>query len=335
VQGNTICVASRRPGSIAIENEVVLATSRLTRTFLSLDLRLQEALHAYYGIRADPRALEVASRLAAESSQPPAPTATGEPFPLGGYSSGEGGSAAVSRWLSATPPAERAAKTAAEAHPTALADTVGQRVVWEHFEAPPRRQVRDLLASQSPAGSASVVEDVLWSEVHPAAEATPSAESVDRPSAVVDRVGERDRIADQLLTGSASFRRRLVLAYRSRRVLGWKGDGTGIVPRLLARVSFPVEDSPPFLSLHNGSEFWLGSLLPSAGSDQLVKVLGGTRPPSCVLLPVRAGDKIAAFLYLDNGSSGVGGAPLAQLLELTKNAGQSLERLIQRVRPAE
>jgi hypothetical protein len=191
-----------------------------------------------------------------------------------------------------------------------------------------------MLASQTPTDSASVVEDVLWSEVQPAPErAADPAAGGPASAEVVDRVQARDRIADQLLTGSAAFRRRLVLAHRSRRVLGWKGDGTGIVPRLLGQVSFPVEDSPPFLSLYNGSEFWLGPLLPSPGTDLLLKVLGGRKPPSCLILPIRTGDKIAAFLYLDNGGSGVVGAPIADLLELARTAGQSLERLIQKARP--
>jgi hypothetical protein len=53
------------------------------------------------------------------------------------------------------------------------------------------------------------------------------------------------------------------------------------------------------------------------------------------VLPVRAGDKIAAFLYLDHGDEGVLGAPLAEVLELARTAGQSFERLIQKVRPTE
>ena len=342
IQGNTICVASRRPGSIAIENEIVLATSRLTRTYLALDVRLQEALQGYFGIRADPRALEVARRLA--ESPKPAAKAAGEPFPLGTYTTPEGGSAAVSRWLTGTPSGPEPVTTR-EDHPTALSDSAGHGVSWERFEQPRRRRMSDVLATQAPPGSVSIVEDVLWSEVHPSAEPEASEPAASEPAAseaetaeltppALDRVRERDRVADQLLAGSSAFRRRLVLAHRSRRVLGWKGDGTGIVPRLLAQVSFPVEESPPFLALYNGSEFWLGPLLPSAGTDQLVKVLGGRKPTSCVLLPVRTGDKIAAFLYLDNGSSGVVGARVGELLDLVKKAGQTLERLIQKVRPA-
>jgi hypothetical protein len=334
IQGNTICVASRRPGSIAIENEIVLATSRLTRTYLALDVRLQEALQGYFGIRADPRALEVARRLA--EAPKPAAKASGEPFQLSTYTTAQTGSAAVSRWLSGTPTPEPPA--ARDDHPTALSDTAGHGVSWERFEQPRRRRVSDVLASQAPPSNVSVVEDVLWSEVHPGAEseakhAAPSEAETAEITPPVDRVRERDRVADQLLAGSSAFRRRLVLAHRSRRVLGWKGDGTGIVPRLLAQVSFPIEESPPFLALYNGSEFWLGPLLPSPGTDQLVKVLGGRKPTSCVLLPVRTGDKIAAFLYLDNGSSGVVGAQVGDLLDLVRTAGKSLEELIQKARP--
>jgi hypothetical protein len=342
IHGNTICVASRRPGSIAIENEIVLATSRLTRTYLSLDLRLQEALQSYYGIRADPRALEVASRLA-ETPAPATNSASAEPFPLSGYASGGSGTSAVSRWLGPSPSTTGAAEAGPGSraedrqHPTALADTAGTRVAWERFEKPRRQRVGDVLASQPVSASSSVVEDVLWSEVHPAAEQAPEMEVAGArvTEDAIDRVRDRDRIADQLLSASASFRRRLVLAHRSRRVLGWKGDGAGIVPRLLGQVTFPVEESPPFFAVYSGSDFWLGPLLPSPGTEQLVKVLGGRKPTSCIVLPVRAGDKIAAFLYLDNGDDGVLGAPLAEILELARTAGQSFERLIQKVRPPE
>ncbi len=87
LNGNTVYIASQRPGDIHIENEVTLATSRLTRTFVGLEVRVQEALHRYHGHSLPLRFSRLAAKLngdplPAPSSGTPDPPSTAASFVL-------------------------------------------------------------------------------------------------------------------------------------------------------------------------------------------------------------------------------------------------------------
>ncbi|HVS13166.1 MAG TPA: hypothetical protein VMV46_04535 [Thermoanaerobaculia bacterium] len=332
IRGNTLCLASSQPGDIAIENEIALATSCLTRTFLALDVRVEAALHKYYGVQCPGRILQLVERLdRGEPANPgnPATQAPGlfslHPSPAPGSELAEPLHPGLALLRSSTPPGTPLVPREpppAPAPPEAAAPVPARTL----------GRIQQLLGAQDPGDSSAVVE-APTDEPIIGTPSAPSAGSVrqtgDRAVQWLRATDDRDEIATILLAaGSPDFRRRLMLAFRSERVLGWKGDGQGIVPRQLAAVNFPVGTCSPFLSLVKGSDFWLGPLPPGTPSEQLARVLGGRPPRGCVIVPIRIGDRIAAFLYLDNGEDGVIGAPVGRLLELCQTAGEALARSI-------
>jgi hypothetical protein len=326
IRGNTLCLASSQPGDIAIENEIALATSCLTRTYLALDVRVEAALHEYYGVQCPSRILQLIDRLDRGERPDPGNPATAPPGlfslqpPAATSDPAEPLHPGLALLRSATPPGT----------PLVPRDPAHATTVPEPASATPARtlgRIQQLLGARDSDTPSTVVD-------------TPATEAVvglpaDRAVQWLRATDDRDEVATILLAACAEdFRRRLMLAFRAERVLGWKGDGQGIVPRQLAAVNFPVGTCGPFLGLTKGSEFWLGPLPAGVATEQITRVLGGRPPRGCVIVPVRIGERVVAFLYLDNAEDGVIGAPVRRLLELCEAAGEALARSIAKKKSA-
>lgn len=165
LHGNTVYIASQRPGDIHIENEVTLATSRLTRTFIGLEVRVQEALHRHHGHSLPLRFSRLAAKLddpgsgqtsptpSLRSNEPDSNPAVGGP----GFVLEPATPTTASEWVSgslsptASPDKETAiaASEISSARPgildslepelpdgfdPTLSNTVGRKIVWKDFE---------------------------------------------------------------------------------------------------------------------------------------------------------------------------------------------------------
>jgi hypothetical protein len=62
LEGRELCLAGLRP-EVHVENETTLATAKLVRTYITLDVRLRMALSRYYGLPASDRVRTLARRL--------------------------------------------------------------------------------------------------------------------------------------------------------------------------------------------------------------------------------------------------------------------------------
>ncbi len=321
LRGNTLCVASAQPLTIDVENDLATEAGRLVRPFLALDVRVYEALNIYYeaplSIRLsnllkrmnrdqlphDTQPVDVPPELSQASIAQPTPSVS----PFGGPN--EDGFAAEA------------------------AHRVSQPIIWD------RNGARSISMNHSasalePDHPSAIIEEENGEAIEIVPEPTVDVTSSPTPRLTLGiqdlaEVADVERTAE-LLLGSCSdhFVRRLLLAYRSGRVRGWKADGRGIVPRHLTGVDFATDQCPPFLSIEKGARFWLGPLGAGAAAEQLNHVLGDRPPSECLILPSRVGDRTVAFLYLDNGGAGVAGSPLGDLLELTREAGHAMERAL-------
>ncbi|HVS64718.1 MAG TPA: hypothetical protein VMT85_14580 [Thermoanaerobaculia bacterium] len=326
IRGNTLCLASPQPGDIAIENEIALATSCLTRTFLALDVRVEAALHKHYGVQCPARILKLVERL--DRGDPPEPANQDTYSPPAPQPPAREPSPASPGLALLRGPGPRAAFPL----PTSPGDPAVLSTAQEPIASRPLGRIQQLLGGQNTGETSAILEGPNTEAVIGKPDdnlGDPIRKGTNRTIQWLHQADDRDSVATILLGGCAGlFRRRLILALRAERVLGWKGDGRGIVPRQLAAVNFSAGTCSPFLSLLKGSEFWLGPLPPGPAAEQLTRVLGGKAPCGCCILPITIGERIVSFLYLDNGDDGVVGAPIAQLLELTRAAGDALARSI-------
>lgn len=151
-------------------------------------------------------------------------------------------------------------------------------------------------------------------------------ERLDVAAAKLQEVDIRDEIADVLLGFAAPYlERRLLLFRRQERIIGWRGEGPGVVEQALRAVEIESREPSVFTSLTGATSLWLGPLPPLEPNRRLVAGLGGAAPKDCIVLPLVLRSKIVCYLYGDNRQEGVSGAPLAELRRLLAKAGLAFE----------
>ena len=349
--GGTLLIASLDPGEALIEDEIGSLTSRLTRTVMGLEARIYEALERYYQVPASVRTHALVQRLDRDTreivvTKPPMAT------PAPGASSQEAeppepappSRAPESKKPSGKPkPPERPMFIELPEEERAL--IYGKRR-QEALSREPRQGLgeeghrkQSIERASDPAPVPNLVEKTLVEETDEpgAIEAPTTAEeasdveappSLDAVSEALQHVEIRDDIADQILAFTRPcFRRRLLLMQRKDRILGWRGEGTGITPQLVRSLDVPADEASVFKSLMAGLEVWRGPLPPFAAHDTLVQALGGP-PGACVVVPIRLRDRIVSFLYGDNAGDTIDDTPLDELERLAQKAGVALEVII-------
>ncbi|MEM1244892.1 MAG: hypothetical protein AAGA81_17850 [Acidobacteriota bacterium] len=311
VRGNTIHLAVKDPIDMAREAEISDATARLTRSFLGLDLRIENALDAYYrgSFEQAPRYSQIVRRLEIGVEQ------------------------AETRRPSASELLEQHWQ---ENDDSALADTAGIPIQWTDNEPAPIDELgaalddSDGLVIQAPEATEEIVLSNI--DVYEARSAAPrSPVSLIAAKKLLGDARNRHVVAQIALDSCArAFRRRVLLSYREGRLRGWAADGRGLVPHRFDNLAVSLEGAPPFLAVQRGADFWLGPLGRSSALTPFIAALGGETPPSCLILPVRVGSRLVGFLYADNLEDGVVGAPISELQSLTRLMGSALESVILR-----
>ncbi len=174
--------------------------------------------------------------------------------------------------------------------------------------SPPAREAATDLASRRP-------------ETSPGLEA-----SLEKASRELQHVEIRDDIADVLLAFCEPyFRRRVLLAARGGRIVGWRGEGEGIDPAQVREIQISSREPSVFFGLRSPDSFWLGALPTLDANYELAEGLGGDFPRDCLVLPVALRSRVVSYLYGDNRDGSVSGAPLAELRRLVGKAGLAFE----------
>lgn len=292
LEGKTLSVATLEPGDLLMEDELSLVSGFMVATYVTLEVRLVEALSRLYGLLLPGQYQSLISRLEHEMAvRPPA----------------------VSRHEHTVETAHQ--DVAPEPH---VPHAMRRRRV--HHIDPLDLSQEDLslfpsLRSHS-GDTSSPAEAELRRYEPPDADLGPE-ERLAATSLALQNAEMREDIADAVLGHCAPlFRRRVMLVVRGSDILGWRGEGEGLQPHAIRSISIPAGEPSVFLGLLQGSEFWLGPLPDMTHNARLVEGLGGIVPSECLVLPVRLREKIVCFLYLDNLDDGVSGPPMSELKRL-------------------
>ncbi len=313
-EGKTLYIASLNPGDLEVEEELGIMTGCLISTFVGLEVRVYEALAKYYRARRSTQLVAISKRLAgggpAQKAAPVRPkrkaTKKKDALPTG-----------LPRRRK-TPQAE---------------DEVELEISDEDLALFPSLQVdfeaEEELAEQEPAEEEQAEEDIDTEvedeEMEIPFDATP-AERLAAAAAALQAAEMREDVADVLLKFCSPYlRRRVLLTVRKSNVIGWRAEGEGIDLEMVRAVVIPTSSPSLFLSLTQGTNFWLGSIPPAATNVDLIVGLGGKQPPDCIVLPVLLRSKAVCFLYGDNIDRPVGGLPLAEMRRLVAKASLAFE----------
>ncbi|MCW8985691.1 MAG: hypothetical protein OQK55_10135 [Thermoanaerobaculales bacterium] len=305
VEGKTLSVATLNPGDLLVEDELALITGCMVASYVTLEMRLYEALNHLYGIPLSAQYTSLITRFDGEGADARGPVVA--------------------------MPRVRLSKAEQEA---------AQERTWRPKEHTKRPAIRDeelevsaedldlfpsLRTGEGEGSVETPAPPVLRELVPPAADLEPE-ERLAATAETLQHAEMRDDIADAVLGFCAPlFRRRLMLVVRKGTVMGWRGEGDGIDQEKLRRISIPLADPSVFVGLTQGTEFWLGPIPEMPRNMDFVAGLGGTAPKDCFILPVTVREKTVCFLYCDNVEDGVGGLPMADLRRLTAKAGLAFQ----------
>ena len=309
LEGKTLSVAALDPGDLLVEDELGLITGCLIASYVTLEVRLVEALHRLY--RA-PLSIQYQSLIRRADAKP--------------QTSDRAASVTTSR---TAPPAVPVTNDDA---PRAERRRPGDRPKrHEKYHEPLEMSDEDLhlfpsmrLGNGEVAAGAAIPKSV-GAVAPPAADLSPD-ERMAATALALQNAEMREDIADAVLGFCAPlFRRRMMAVVRGDTVMGWRGEGEGVDPEMVRAISIPLREPSVFVGLSQGTEFWLGPLPEMPHNMDIVAGLGGLAPKECFILPVRVRSKTVCFLYCDNVDDGVAGLPMADLRRLAAKAGLAFQ----------
>jgi hypothetical protein len=299
-EGKTLSIATVSPGDLLIEDEIGLLTGCLVSTFVTLEVRLIEAMARLYGVVPSIQIASVLKRLNEESGQ-------------------------------RTDPSLAAGSRAPRSEPQAAAKD-GSTTPWAVAMRPVRSLDDSLVLEISQEELAEFPS--LRAGIEPTQEPSPeriSEAPAERPEGPDERLAAasvalqnaemREDIGDALLEFCAPYlSRRLLLVVRRGNVIGWRGDGTDVDRGSVRKLVIPLDQPSVFSRLADRSAYWLGALPRLPANQPLIRALGGIPPSESVILPIFVGSKPLGFLYGDNRERSVSEVPLNHLRRLVAKA---------------
>ncbi len=141
----------------------------------------------------------------------------------------------------------------------------------------------------------------------------------------------RDQVAGLLLGAVVKPTQRVALfSVLQNKIMGWAATGLGVTEDDFKTLILPLDRPSVFLNLTKGAELHVGPFGGGEGNALLADALGSPAPKEAVIAPVKVRGKLAAFLWVDKGDAGVTGVAVADVQEVARLAGLSLEILVLR-----
>jgi hypothetical protein len=307
LDGRTLSVATRDPGDPLLEDEISLLTELDVASFIALEIRVHEAMARVYGVPLSVRSASVLRRLGADIDRlditTTAPVRERRTRPA---------KETISR------AAERAPSATEEGPSRRRPDALALEISTEELSLfPSLRESLEEGGTAEPSLHGRKDHDTAPVEPHNALEVASTA---------LVNAEMREDIADAVLGYCRPIlRRRLLLAVRRELVVGWRGEGEGVVDGRIRTIEVPLSDPSVFAGLSQGTPFWLGPLPRMARNQELVRALGGRPPPECIILPLIVRGKTVCFLYGDNVDQPVSGLPISELRRLVAKASLAFQ----------
>ncbi len=322
-------VALASVSDLTVQDEVAFVVGRRVRWYLALELRIHEALAAYYGEECPQRYAKLLDRLnrarylwSREGSTPGAPAPPAEEM-----LQWDPGVVAAHRPASAEPVSRELELPTFVAEPVAPADS------------PP--QVEPSLAPLGPvAGPRPAGETALQG----AAERTESAPAPARPPdpplpmtlAQAERrlldPQDRDDVAQTLIEFAGTRGRRAILFVQRRgETAAWRWTGDGLDADRLAAFRARSQQPSVFVSLRDSDGVFRGALPPMPVHLALSACF---EPPladrEVAVLPVRLRDRLVAALLVEPAARGFPAETISELQRLLAKAAIAFELCIMR-----
>ena len=350
LDGKTLSVAGLDPTDLLIADELSLITGCLIASFVTLEIRLYEALHLHYKIHLPAQYTSLVRRFDIEASTrdsapkptqkppvPPRPTPKSavppkapRPAPIPETTEEEAprpGDRPKRREIYGEPlemSAEDLTLFPSLQPDVGASDVPDDPLIMTELEQPAADHSADELPTATSIGLQPGPS--MAAEIEPPAADLSPEERLAATSVALQNAEMREDIADAVLGFCAPlFRRRMMLVVRGDTIMGWRGEGEGVDPDVVRKIAIPVAEPSVFSGLIQGADFWLGPMPTMPRNMEIVLGLGGTAPTGCFILPVRMREKTVCLLYFDNIEDGVAGLPMPDLRRLGSKASLAFQ----------
>lgn len=163
-------------------------------------------------------------------------------------------------------------------------------------------------------------------------EPSPSAQPITTSKeayALLDKAQDRDELGEILVRFALSRGKRAVLFTRQGDLwIGWTGAGEGVTPTAVRSLMLPSEKGTLFGLVGSTGAHFLGPIQKHTVHDRFLELLGGAKPNSAGLFPVRFRGRLVFGIYMDGGNAGFVNPDIADILILAQRVPLAVERLL-------
>ncbi len=168
-----------------------------------------------------------------------------------------------------------------------------------------------------------------------ASEPEPPPVNFAEAQALLQQSAGREDIARVVLRfARGKFRRVLLLSVQGDLVTGWRGMGSGVNPRSVARIGVSLREQNTFRMVRELRSHFVGPLKHTPGMAVFFKLLGGGFPTTAVVMPLLVRGKPVHLLYLDNGPDQLTPPDVGELMIVSQSVSRSYEALIRQRKAA-
>jgi hypothetical protein len=204
-------------------------------------------------------------------------------------------------------------------------------VQWQNLWSPPALQSKDLLLRRRDRQPQTVPLAATFPGLAPIPNGSVrTVEELDNEifSSLLGTAENRDEVGQLLLCRAAAVVERCyLLAVHSDQVVGWLGQGSGVVVDDVQSLVVST-DEPSILSKLKGPTVFFGHIDSGPINDELSSAFGEQAPGEIAILPIVVKKRVVAYLVGDVPGSTIPKEGLDQLLEAVRKAGVAFEILI-------
>jgi hypothetical protein len=346
VEGKTLQMAMIDPRNLLALDEISFVTGYRIEPWVAPEVRVLQVLETYYNIPRTQRFSALARELSRLTSRrerlrPLESRATAqlaEASPMTSKGAFQTAAVGGGRPAAPAPPAAQAASTPAPGAPPP-ADPV-----LEHFEkygyGRSWREVAESLDMDAPHDDVSPEEvdtrpqRKVSAAPQPASEAAPAAMSLKEASRRLAAAGSVEEVVSTVL-GYASTRlgRTIFFVTKGDIAQGWAGRGAGVTEASIRNLAIPVpapNRESIFSVVPEGRTHYLGPVPVSASTAGFFAKAGFPAPRSILIVPLRVKERVAGWLYADDGGNKITTPDIPSIHTLCSRAGLALQILILR-----
>ena len=345
VEGKTLQLAMIDPRNLLALDEISFVTGYRIEPWVAPEVRVLQVLETYYNIPRTQRFSTLArelsrltsrrERLRPLESRATAQLAEASPMTSKGafQTAAVGGGRAAAPAASTPPPGAPPPGTPAPTDP-----------VLEHFEkygyGRSWREVAESLDMDerqddvSPEEVDTRPQRKVSAAPQPPPESAPAAMSLKEASRRLAAAASVEEVVSTVL-GYAATRlgRTIFFVTKGDIAQGWAGRGAGVTETSIRNLAIPVPATNResiFSVVPEGRTHYLGPVPVSAGTAGFFAKAGFPAPRSILIVPLRVKDRVAGWLYADDGGNKITTPDIPSIQTLCSRAGLALQILILR-----